>query len=79
MAFSAERWVRISVFVWYGVLLSRRRRVSDQRCGAGGLDEHGSREPVPQRTYLKPLSDEAKEPIDDTLTKAQALERIDEL
>jgi hypothetical protein len=32
-----------------------------------------------QKSYLKTLSDEAKEPMDDTLTKAQASERIDEL
>ena len=32
-----------------------------------------------QKSYLKTLSEEAKEPMDDTLTKAQASERIDEL
>ncbi len=32
-----------------------------------------------QRSYLKTLSEEAKEPFDATLTKAQASERIDEL
>lgn len=32
-----------------------------------------------QRSYLKTLSDEAKEPFDDTLTKAEASKRIDEL
>ena len=32
-----------------------------------------------QRSYLKTLSDEAKEPFDDTLTKAEASQRIDEL
>jgi hypothetical protein len=32
-----------------------------------------------QRSYLKTLSDEAKEPFDDSLTKADASERIDEL
>jgi hypothetical protein len=32
-----------------------------------------------QRSYLKTLSEEAKEPFDDTLTKAQASRRIDEL
>jgi hypothetical protein len=32
-----------------------------------------------QRSYLKTLSDEAGEPFDDTLTKAQASKRIDEL
>ena len=32
-----------------------------------------------QRSYLKTLSDEAKEPLDDTLTKAEASKRIDEL
>ena len=32
-----------------------------------------------QRSYLKTLSEEAKEPFDDTLTKAEASRRIDEL
>ena len=32
-----------------------------------------------QRSYLKTLSEEAKEPFDDTLNKAQASRRIDEL
>ena len=32
-----------------------------------------------QRSYLKTLSEEAKEPFDDSLTKAQASQRIDEL
>lgn len=32
-----------------------------------------------QRSYLKTLSEEAKEPFDDTLTKADASRRIDEL
>ena len=32
-----------------------------------------------QRSYLKTLSDEAKEPFDETLTKAEASKRIDEL
>ena len=32
-----------------------------------------------QRSYLKTLSDEAKEPLDDNLTKAEASKRIDEL
>jgi hypothetical protein len=32
-----------------------------------------------QRSYLKTLSDEAGEPFDDTLTKAEASKRIDEL
>lgn len=32
-----------------------------------------------QRSYLKTLSEEAKEPFDDSLTKAQASIRIDEL
>ena len=32
-----------------------------------------------QRSYLKTLSEEAKQPFDDTLTKAQASKRIDEL
>jgi hypothetical protein len=32
-----------------------------------------------QRSYLKTLSDEAHEPFDDTLTKAEASRRIDEL
>ena len=32
-----------------------------------------------QRSYLKTLSDEAKEEFDDTLTKAEASQRIDEL
>ena len=32
-----------------------------------------------QRSYLKTLSDEAKEPLDETLTKAEASKRIDEL
>ena len=32
-----------------------------------------------QRSYLKTLSDEAKEPFDDELTKAEASQRIDEL
>ena len=32
-----------------------------------------------QRSYLKTLSEEAKEPFDDGLTKAQASIRIDEL
>lgn len=32
-----------------------------------------------QKSYLKTLSDEAKEPMDETLTKAQASERIEEL
>jgi hypothetical protein len=32
-----------------------------------------------QRSYLKTLSDEAKEPFDETLTKAEASQRIDEL
>jgi hypothetical protein len=32
-----------------------------------------------QRSYLKTLSEEAKVPFDDTLTKAQASKRIDEL
>jgi hypothetical protein len=32
-----------------------------------------------QASYLKTLSEEAKEPFDDTLTKAQASQRIDEL
>lgn len=32
-----------------------------------------------QKSYLKTLSDEAKEPFDDTLTKAAASRRIDEL
>ncbi len=32
-----------------------------------------------QRSYLKTLSDEAKEPFDDALTKAEASKRIDEL
>lgn len=32
-----------------------------------------------QRSYLKTLSEEAKEPFDETLTKAQASQRIDEL
>ncbi len=32
-----------------------------------------------QRSYLKTLSDEAKEPFDDRLTKAEASKRIDEL
>ena len=32
-----------------------------------------------QRSYLKTLSEEAKEDFDDTLTKAEASKRIDEL
>lgn len=32
-----------------------------------------------QRSYLKTLSEEAKEPFDDSLTKADASKRIDEL
>jgi hypothetical protein len=32
-----------------------------------------------QKSYLKTLSDEAKEPFDDTLTKADASRRIEEL
>lgn len=32
-----------------------------------------------QRSYLKTLSDEAKVPFDDNLTKAEASKRIDEL
>ncbi len=32
-----------------------------------------------QRSYLKTLSEEAKVPFDDQLTKAQASKRIDEL
>ena len=32
-----------------------------------------------QRSYLKTLSDEAKVPFDDDLTKAEASTRIDEL
>jgi hypothetical protein len=32
-----------------------------------------------QRSYLKTLSDEAKEPFDETLTKAEASQRIDDL
>jgi len=32
-----------------------------------------------QKSYLKTLSEEAHEPFDDTLTKAQASKRIDEL
>jgi hypothetical protein len=32
-----------------------------------------------QRSYLKTLSEEAKQPFDDTLTKAEASRRIDEL
>jgi hypothetical protein len=32
-----------------------------------------------QKSYLKTLSEEAHEPMDDTLTKAQASERIDAL
>ena len=32
-----------------------------------------------QRSYMKTLSEEAKEPFDDTLTKAEASKRIDEL
>ena len=32
-----------------------------------------------QRSYLKTLSEEAKEPVDDDLTKAEASKRIDEL
>ena len=32
-----------------------------------------------QRSYLKTLCDEAKEPMDENLTKAQASKRIDEL
>jgi hypothetical protein len=32
-----------------------------------------------QRSYLKTLSEEAKEEFDENLTKAQASERIDEL
>jgi hypothetical protein len=32
-----------------------------------------------QKSYLKTLSEEAKEPMDETLTKAQASERIEEL
>ena len=32
-----------------------------------------------QKSYLKTLSEEAKEPMDEHLTKAQASERIEEL
>ena len=32
-----------------------------------------------QRSYLQTLSDEAKEPLDENLTKAEASKRIDEL
>ncbi|ACB74456.1 DUF3072 domain-containing protein [Opitutus terrae] len=32
-----------------------------------------------QKSYLKTLSDEAKEPFDEKLTKAEASRRIDEL
>ena len=32
-----------------------------------------------QRSYLKTLSEEAKEPFDENLTKAQASKRIEEL
>jgi len=32
-----------------------------------------------QKSYLKTLSEEAKQPFDDTLTKAEASRRIDEL
>ena len=32
-----------------------------------------------QRSYLRTLSEEAKQPFDDTLTKAQASERIEAL
>ena len=32
-----------------------------------------------QRSYLKTLSDEAKEPMEEELTKAEASKRIDEL
>jgi hypothetical protein len=33
----------------------------------------------PQRSYLQTLCQEAKEPFDETLTKAEASKRIDEL
>ena len=32
-----------------------------------------------QKSYLKTLSEEAKEPMDENLTKAEASERIEEL
>ena len=32
-----------------------------------------------QRSYLKTLSEEAKEPFDDSLSKAEASKKIDEL
>lgn len=32
-----------------------------------------------QKSYLKTVSEEAKEPFDETLTKARASQRIDEL
>lgn len=32
-----------------------------------------------QHSYLKTLSEEAKEPVDENLTKAEASKRIDEL
>lgn len=32
-----------------------------------------------RKSYLKTLSDEAKEPMDENLTKAEASERIEEL
>jgi hypothetical protein len=32
-----------------------------------------------QRSYLETLSEEARKPVDDTLTKAQASKRIEEL
>jgi hypothetical protein len=41
----------------------------------------GSEEPMTgaQRSYLKTLCEEAKQPFDENLTKAQASRRIDEL
>ena len=33
----------------------------------------------PQKSYLKTLAQEAKEPVDENLTKAEASKKIDEL
>ena len=71
---------------------TRNREANDTGTAAGRGDQPSNLQKDPdqwitgdesmtdaQRSYLKTLSDEAGEELDDTLTKAEASKRIDEL
>lgn len=73
-----------------GSELDNARNANTQNTGGNNTDSNTVKNPDDwttgneemtgaQRSYLKTLSDEAGEEMDDTLTKAEASKRIDEL